>query len=180
MPTVTQPPVNEQILTQQRKHWINVAPVMLSTLILLLVLPLASYLYSRYNDQISKIIPAAAMGSLMLIYAVLVILIALLALWIYGQNRLVLTNHHIVEYTRRGIFNRTESQFSLIKLQDVSCSQNGFLANLLGYGDITIETAGEEENFVFRQVPRPQSLANQIMQAHEALADTNPAVANQV
>ena len=135
-------PVNEQVLFEQRKHWINVAPVMLSTALLLLILPLASYVYGRYKADLTKVIPVAVASSISMIYVVLVLLIGLLALWIYRQNRLVLTNHHLVEYTRRGIFNRTVSQFSLIKLQDVSSAQKGFMANLLGYGDITIETAG--------------------------------------
>lgn len=179
-PTSQLPAVDEKIILEQRKHWINVAPVMFATIVLLLVLPLVSYLYSSNGNSISKVIPAAVIGSMFMIYTALVAVIALLSLWIYRQNRLVLTNHHIVQYTRRGIFNRTVSQFSLIKLQDVSSAQKGLLANMLGYGNITIETAGEEENFVFSQVPNPQILANQIMQAHESLEDSSSKEARSV
>lgn len=174
------PAIDETVICERRKHWINVAPVLVACALLILFLPIASYFYARHMTEINKYIPSAAIGSLMLVYLLLVVSIALLSLYIYRQNRLVLTNHHLVEYTRRGIFSHTTSQFSLIKLQDVSSTQNGPLANMLNYGNITIETAGEEENFVFAQVPRPQELANQIMQAHEALADSLPAEARSV
>ncbi|HSX14842.1 MAG TPA: PH domain-containing protein [Candidatus Saccharimonadales bacterium] len=177
MPNPNQPaPVTETILAQRHKHWINVAPVMFSTLILALVFVAASSYYAGHTDTVNQYIPVAGISALTFIYWVLIIGIALLAIWIYRQNRIVLTNHHIMQYTRRGLFDHSVSQFSLIKLQDVSCRQKGILANLLSYGDIEIETAGEEENFSFKQVPSPQTLADQIMQAHEALesAQTKP------
>ena len=173
------PAVDEIVICQRRKHWVNIVPVLLACVILFLFLPIGSYFYGRHTQTINNIIPAGIIGSLVMVYIILVAGIALLSLWIYRQNRLVLTNH-IVEYTRRGIFDRTVAQFSLIKLQDVSSAQHGLMANLLGYGNITIETAGEEENFVFAQVPRPQELANQIMQAHEALADSLPTEARSI
>jgi len=161
--------VNEIIITETRKHWVNIAPILFGCLILILFLPAGSYYYGRHMSAINQYIPAAIIGSLVLVYVAIVAFITILSIWIFRQNRLVLTNHHIVEYTRRGLFNHTTSQFSLIKLQDVSAAQKGLMANIFGYGTITIETAGEEENFVFQQVPNPQTLANRIMQAHEAL-----------
>lgn len=164
--------IKETIITERRKHWINIAPILFGSLILVLLLPAASYFYGRHSATINQFVPGVMMASLTLVYLVAVVFITGMSIWIFRQNRLVLTDHHIVEYTQRGIFNHTVSQFSLIKLQDVSASQQGLVANMFGYGTISIQTAGEAENFVFTQVPDPQDLANQIMQAHEALENS--------
>lgn len=161
--------VNETILAQTRKHWINVAPIMVSTVVLALVWLGLVYSTGRYATTIRRYVPVADTGMVVFALGLLIAAIAVFSFWIYRQNRLVLTNHHLVEYTRRGLFNSTVSQFSLIKLQDVTARQNGLLANMLGYGDIVIETAGEQENFMFNQVPHPKVLADQIMKAHESL-----------
>ncbi len=161
--------VDETVLAQTRKHWINVAPIFFSCIVLALVWLGLVYSSGRYGQTLARYIPAADTGLVLAALALLIIAITGFSWWIYRQNRLVLTNHHLVEYTKRGLFDNTVSQFSLIKLQDVTARQRGLIANVLGYGDIVIETAGEQEHFVFNQVPRPQALADQIMQAHEAL-----------
>ncbi len=159
----------EVIITTSRKHWINLAPVILSTAILVLLFFFGTIYYDTHMDNIHKYVPAAYIAIFSFFFWILVVGILLLSIWIYRQNRLVLTNHHLMEYTRRGLFDHTVAQFSLIKLQDVSARQRGFLANVLGYGNIELETAGESENFLFQQLPQAQALANQIMQAHERL-----------
>jgi membrane protein YdbS with pleckstrin-like domain len=175
LPTNVPPNIaDETVIAHRLKHWINIAPVMVACLILFLALIVGLSLYPSYAEDVNKFIPASLIGLFTLVYSSLVALIALLSVWIYRNNRLLLTNHHIVEFTRRGVFDTTISQFSLGKLQDVSCQQRGILPNLLGYGDIHIETAGEQkENFIFTQVPQPQELASQIMQAHEDLGTSD-------
>lgn len=145
--------------------------MLFACIILVFALIPANLFYLNYQDTINQVIPTSAIGVAVVIYLILVGLIAVLALWVWWENRLVLTNKHVVQYTRLGIFNHSISQLNLTNVQDVTYSQRGVLANLLDYGDVVVETAGEQVNFVFRYVPDPEPIASQIVQAHEHVND---------
>jgi uncharacterized membrane protein YdbT with pleckstrin-like domain len=160
---------DETIICQFRKHWINVVPIFVGCFILAAVMLALIYAVARYGDSIAKTVPLPIVSLLVLVMAGLTLLIAIVAYWVYTQNRIIVSTQHIIQITQAGLFSRKVSQLSLAKVQDVSSSRNGLVATILGFGNITIETAGEEENFTFSQVPDPYGLAQTIMKAHEAL-----------
>lgn len=163
-------PTEERVLVSTKKHWVNIIPVLLACAILaIIVLALPSAWL--YLPDLRALLSGGALSVLMVAGMSFIILIALLSYWIYLQNRLVLTSMYVTQVNQVGLFNRTISRISLDKLQEVTARQHGPVAQMLGFGDIVIETAGEQENFVFTQVPHPQQLAHQIMQAHESLDD---------
>ncbi len=110
------------------------------------------------NAQITLIIAS---------FIVLIIVVALIAGRIYKTNELILTNENIIQILQFGLFNRQISRLNLAKIQDVSVDQVGILANMMGYGTLDVETAGEQSNFRFKYTPRPNVMAKTIIEAHE-------------
>src|SRR5258708_5711422 len=85
----------EEQLLSIRKHWINFVPVVVSCTCLAAALFAAVYFSGRYGDQISHYLPLSIVGLIVLVGFGVVALIAGLGLWIFTQNRLILTNYHL-------------------------------------------------------------------------------------
>ncbi|MCA9344118.1 PH domain-containing protein, partial [Candidatus Saccharibacteria bacterium] len=64
-------------------------------------------------------------------------------------------------------FNRKISQLSIGDVQDVTVTQKGVLAHLFNYGTLVIETAGEQQNYLFTYIPDPYKHSKLIVGAHE-------------
>jgi hypothetical protein len=78
------------------------------------------------------------------------------------------TNERIVDITQNGFFRRDIAELHLHQVQDVSANEDGMLPTFFHYGDITIQTAGERENFIFKSVPHPYTISKKIIDLHEA------------
>lgn len=99
----------------------------------------------------------------------LAVIILIIATFIYRQNRLIVTNRNITQILQYGLFNRKVSQLNLVNVEDVTSIQNGILATLFGFGELKIETAGEQANFHFTYCPRPGYHAKVILEARERI-----------
>lgn len=165
---------DEEVRAVIRRHWMSVVPIAVAFSIIGLVSVFSFYLLGLYADTISRVgsLPLAALGLIAVI--VLDILLGYSSWWVYRQNRLIITDKNLYQVTQNSLFSRQVAQFGLERLQDVSASQNGFLATTLDYGDVTAETAGEEDAFVFHTAPRPQRLAAYIMSCHKQAAGATP------
>lgn len=87
----------------------------------------------------------------------------MLAVWIYGFliwvdyyfDIWIVTNERIVNIEQKGMFTRKVSEMTYAKMQDISTEVVGFIPTIINYGDVKIQTAGENENFIFRTVSDP-------------------------
>jgi methyl-accepting chemotaxis protein len=50
-------------------------------------------------------------------------------------------------------------------VQDVSADKSGFLRTVFDFGDVIIQTAGENPNFTFEGVPHPEQVVDQIQRS---------------
>lgn len=75
----------------------------------------------------------------------------------------IITSDRIINIEQHGLFSREVSELKLTRVQDVSVEVHGFFQTFLNYGDVHIQTAGEEERFQFRAVPDPYGVKNLIM-----------------
>lgn len=76
----------------------------------------------------------------------------------------VVTNHRILSIEQSGLFSRTVSELRLYRVQDVTSSVKGVIPTLFNYGDVEIETASNEDHFVFEQISNPTHVAKTIME----------------
>jgi uncharacterized membrane protein YdbT with pleckstrin-like domain len=94
-----------------------------------------------------------------------------LAVWIYGfliwidyyYDVWIITSQRIVNIEQKGMFTRKVSELRYSKIQDVTTEVVGFLPTVINYGDVLIQTAGEEENFVFRTISDPYKIKSIIV-----------------
>lgn len=95
----------------------------------------------------------------------------LIAIWIYGFliwidyyfDVWVITSERIINIEQKGLFVRKISELKYSKIQDVTSEVTGFLQTVVNFGDVTVQTAGEEENFLFRTISDPYRIKEMIM-----------------
>ncbi len=162
---------NEKILNVYRQHWVNALPLILGWLVVLLLSIFGFYALGRYRTVVERIGPSIWVAVFLAMLMVLASLLLYAAYWVYRQNRLIITDKHLYQVTQNSLFNRRILQFGLERLQDVSASQAGFFSTAMDYGDVTVETAGEEENFAFHNAPQPRAIAHRIMECHRGAAE---------
>jgi uncharacterized membrane protein YdbT with pleckstrin-like domain len=158
---------NEQIVFEAKRHWINLVPVWLSAVTMVAVGVLLAFLIGRFPDSVSRYIPAAVPGMIVALIVAIALAILAAGLWVYRRNRLVLTNKHLIKVEQDGLFARKVSQLSLSRVQDVNGSHRGILATILKYGTVEVQSAGEDEEFIFNQMPYPAEIADRLMKAHD-------------
>ncbi|MEK7461629.1 MAG: PH domain-containing protein [Patescibacteria group bacterium] len=90
------------------------------------------------------------------------------SLAMYTLNTVIITNQRIIDNDQEGFFNRKVSELHNHRIQDVSVHTNGFIETLLAFGDVTVQTAASEKQFVFHKVPEPERVKDTIMQITRA------------
>ena len=100
--------------------------------------------------------------------------------WIYFSNRLILTADMISQKMQLAIFKHKQSQLGLANIEDVTMSRDGVFQTLMNFGTLTIETAGEQNNFDFRYCPDPVRCAKIIMEVRADFLADNPDVVDKL
>ncbi|MCX6810754.1 MAG: PH domain-containing protein [Candidatus Berkelbacteria bacterium] len=157
----------ERVFLLVRRHWIIfVAIAFFITVLLIPILVLIIYWLN------SPDIFSGTIGNFVIVFAGIYTL-TVWGLLLYGfvnyyLDVYIVTNKRIVDIRQKGFFRREIAELHLHQVQDVDARVEGFFQTLIHFGDIHIQTAGERENFVFQDVPRPYTLAKEIIQLHEA------------
>jgi len=87
--------------------------------------------------------------------------VLMFSLFVWMTNYLsvwTVTTQRIVSRRQNGLFNRVVSELELYRVQDITSEQKGFLATVLNYGDLYIQTAGEEKRFIFNNIGNPTGM----------------------
>lgn len=157
----------EVVLHDIRRHpagligiFLVTALILLTYLVALFYLIVNSEQFGLEDSQGAVILFATGLGSLIVIGGYI-------AAYVYRQNEMIVTNENIILVNQVSLFSRKVSQLNLAKIQDVSGNQDSFLESVLGYGSLSIETAGEQKNFIFHYAPNPSIHAKHIIEAHE-------------
>ena len=95
----------------------------------------------------------------------------MLAIWVYSFliwvdyyfDIWIITTERIINIEQKGMFTRSVSELRFSKIQDITAEVMGFLPTIINYGDVKVQTAGEEEEFLFRTVSDPYEVKNIIM-----------------
>lgn len=95
-------------------------------------------------------------------------LLGFYTLTLYCLNTVVITDRRIIENEQKGFFNRKVAELHLYRVQDVSVHTEGLIPTLLSFGDITVQTAATEKEFLFRSIANPETVKDIIMQTVSA------------
>ncbi len=75
----------------------------------------------------------------------------------------ILTDKRVITIEQKSLFSRVLSEFELSKIQEISVDIHGVLPTIIDYGDVTVRTASENQNFIFKQVGNPNKVKDDIM-----------------
>ncbi|MFA6553624.1 MAG: PH domain-containing protein [Patescibacteria group bacterium] len=82
---------------------------------------------------------------------------------LYSLNIFVITSERIIDIDQTGFFSRTVSETTYDKIQDVSYSIKGIMQTFLHYGDVIIQTAGQQVNLELNSVKDPEKIQQVII-----------------
>ena len=80
----------------------------------------------------------------------------------------IITNWRIINIDQKGFFRREISTLlSLDRIEDIEASSTGFLADVLNYGHLQVQTAAHEDAFIMNDVSNPTGVERIIRSAQE-------------
>lgn len=176
---LTSPLPGEHIVFYLRRHWFTFMLVSLWYVVLLVVPALLAVAISNwYPELYDKLYNGA------LIEAIVRLIISLyyLGVWVFFWNSWVdyyldvwlVTNERVLSLEQRGLFNRQVAELRLSRVQDVSSHVKGFFATILHFGDVKVQTAGEEPNFMLKEIPQPYEVAEKVLRLVDTWRHEHP------
>jgi len=162
----------EKLVLFLRRHWIILAGHYLFYSLLALI-PIGIYLFLEWQFAYvleNEIIYAFLflLGSAYYLYILLFFYNAFLD---YHLDVWIVTNKRVINIEQKNLFHRVLGEHELDKIQDVTGYQIGVFETFFTYGNVHIQTAGEVQHFIFRQVDNPFEVVKTIQ---HLLKDINP------
>jgi hypothetical protein len=166
---------DEKLLYEIRKHPFGLFMIYLGGLffsgMMFLIAFVGNMLLGGDSNLDAGFDPSAARAIILgvgLVLGVLAIIVTFIAAYLYQSNVVVVTSDKVAQFLYPSLFNRKISQLSLGDIQDVTVTQKGILPHLFNYGTLVVETAGEQNNYIFSYTPEPYKASTAIVGAHEA------------
>jgi hypothetical protein len=158
---------DEKILGVYRHHWFAYVSLWIGAVFLALIIMGAAIALVVTSDPMDMIgqhrgVILATGGVL----SGLALIFTAVPVWLRSQEQLVLTEQAILQILQPSLFVNKISQLNLSHVSDVSARQD-FFGTMFGYGHITIETPGEQDDYQFTVLPEAHTVAKQIVEAHE-------------
>lgn len=164
---------NEELVWEIRKHPFGLALIYFTgsaiAAIIFGTLVLGALMFNR--DFLGLGIELGSLRPIMIVLGFFLTVLALvgtaIGAYLYQANVVLITSEKLAQLLYTSIFNRKISQLSIGDVQDVSVQQKGIFARLFNYGTLVVETAGEQNNYIFTFTPQPYETAKAIVGAHE-------------
>lgn len=147
----------EKIIIAVHRHWWVVTRrftlVMLLLIVPIIVLAFLGFLPQKFTGFVLYF----------LILYLLIILFAAFRIWIdYWLDEWIITSERIIDIEQTGLFRREVSEIPFSRVQDITIKIPGFLATVFKFGNITIQTAGEQSFFI-TEIPRVYEVKDAIL-----------------
>lgn len=165
---LSHPLPQERIIFYLRRHWYIFAR-QVAFYLLLVVVPLAlAWLLPRYLPSLWGFLWSGGLAQ-MLVH--LGLSVYYLGVWMffwhawtdYYLDVWLVTNERVMSLEQRGLFNRRVAELRLSRVQDVAAHVEGFVGTALDFGEVRVQTAGEEPNFIFHQVSKPNEVSQKVL-----------------
>jgi hypothetical protein len=160
--------LNEQVHYMLRRHWITFLPTIFIFIVMLLV-PVV--VYSLIQKLFPDLLPGPIAYPVSILFGSTYGLFTLLFFYAqfidYYLDLWIITNERVVDIEQKGLFDRTISELELENIQDVTSSVRGFWGTILHYGDAYIATASSTDTIVFKQIPNPDFVRQELIRLAE-------------
>lgn len=91
--------------------------------------------------------------------------------YIWYFDTLVLTDKKIILLQQKRLFERQITETLYERIQDVTANYQGILQNILKYGSISIQTAGETPNLSIKNLKKPQDINHLVLKLKDQKID---------
>lgn len=88
----------------------------------------------------------------------------------YYLDILLITTKRVIDVEQLGLFARDLAEMRIESIQDIKVQVIGILASLLDFGNIHIQTAGVNREFIIEHIQNPHQVKDAIMKQREALS----------
>lgn len=140
--------------------------------ILFAVLPIIGWWFLGSNTAIfedSTSLGYAMTTLLLSSYALIWVLLFFITWLNYYLDIWIITNERIINIAQQRLFYRVVSEQKLYRVQDVTWEMKGIIANMFRYGNVQVQTAGEDDRFIFENISQPEKVAQTIMNLLESI-----------
>jgi uncharacterized membrane protein YdbT with pleckstrin-like domain len=160
----------EEIVKQVRKHWL-VFVIECVFILFLAIVPVLSFVF----------LPESALAAIadnvagdfnvlfMFFYLLWLVVLWLILFYIWTDYYLdvwIITNQRIIDVEQKGFFNREVASLHLDRIQDITIMTSGFVATMFGYGNIHVQTAGADRNFLIPNASDPEGVKRIILEQY--------------
>ncbi len=171
------PRPNEEVRAVVHSHWFvllrNVFAVLLLFILPFIILPILATVVTSIG------VPAAKIGALAGLVGSLWALICWQLIFVrwtdYYFDVWIITNWRVIDFELRGMFNvNVATILDLSHIQDVETHTVGVIQNILRFGNVTIQTAGQKREFLFEEAAHPRFVERTIRAAQAENLEINP------
>ncbi len=142
----------------------RIVVIILGAFLLLLLFKLMFYIF-----------PNLLIGEISYPVVLLAISLCVLFVWLfsffsfidYYLDTWIITNLRIIDIRQQGFFSRIIAEQRLDRVQDVMSETHGFFSTIFRYGNVRVQTAGEEGRFFFQEIPNPDKIRDVIIKLSE-------------
>lgn len=154
----------EHIEYALRRHWITFIPTIVIVLVMLGVPVVVYFLVQNlFPDLLSGPISYPLTILFGSTYALFTFLFFYIHFIDYYLDLWIITNDRIVDIEQKGLFNRTVTELELFQIQDVTSTVEGIIATVFHYGNVTVTTASLTQSIIFKQVPNPDFIRQELI-----------------
>lgn len=151
-----------------RRHPITFVPQIFLFLALAAV-PIVLYYFFLKN------FPSLFTGQITYPGLIIIATIYYLSVWLFFYSNFVnwyldiwiITNDRLIDIRQEALFARTIAELDLYKIQDMASEVKGIFATIFNYGNVFIQTAGEQERFELLNIHDPHNLRKKIADLSE-------------
>lgn len=145
---------DEKILLLLRRHFITNVPWIFFSLFFISI-PIVINLFGGDFQSFLSFIPLNYFLVSIAFYYLLILSYILVNLMLWFYNIFLVTQKRIVDVDFSDIVYHNVAMTKLSLIEDVNYTQTGFLPSFFNYGNLFVQTAGEEKNFDAYAVPKP-------------------------
>ncbi len=148
---------NETILLYLRKHFITNVPWIVTTILLLFLPNIINFFFrniAHMQSPLASLLPNYE-KLIIIFYYLLVFAYAFVNFITWFYNISIVTNIRVIDIDFSDLVYQNVAVTKVDLIEDVDYIQIGFIRSLFNYGDIFVQTAGEDEHFDFLAVPNP-------------------------
>jgi hypothetical protein len=150
----------EKVVMILRRHYFTIL-YPLSFILLLAFIPLA--VQAAFETEIAMRNLGSFLSLASALWYLFLWLTAFYIITLYALNIVIITDRRLIENEQHAFFHRKVSELHLYRVQDIAVRTHGLIETLFSFGDVAVQSAASEREFIFRRVPHPEIAKDAIM-----------------